>query len=171
MAETPETPETSGGHSVPNIPNIYVDADACPVKVEIVRVATRHGLPVHMVSNGGIRPVANPLVELVVVPHGPDAADDWIAARVRDGDICITNDIPLAARCLEAGAQALKPNGETFTPNSIGMAMASRDLMQTLRETGDVTGGPRPFARADRSAFLDRLETAIRAARNRRAPC
>ena len=144
---------------------IYVDADACPVKGEVVRVADRHGLKVHMVSNGGIRPDRNPLVELVIVAEQPDAADDWIAEHIQSADICVTNDIPLAARCLKRGAQALKPNGEMFTEDGIGMALASRDLMQGLRETGEITGGPKPFRKADRSAFLNHLETAVQRSR------
>jgi uncharacterized protein len=143
---------------------IYIDADACPVKDEIIRVAGRHGLKTWMVSDGGIRPSQNPLVQIVVVAQGADAADDWIADHIQQADICVTSDIPLAARCLENGAFALKPNGEAFTENSIGMALANRELMQTLRETGEITGGPRPFNKSDRSAFLDRLETTTQAA-------
>ena len=144
---------------------IYVDADACPVKDEIIRVAGRHGLKTLMVSDGGIRPSRNPLVELVVVAPGADAADDWIAEHIQKSDICVTNDIPLAARCLQAGAMALKPDGEPFSENGIGMALANRELMQSLRERGEISGGPRPFGKADRSAFLDRLETTVQAAR------
>ncbi|MBT3790970.1 MAG: YaiI/YqxD family protein [Alphaproteobacteria bacterium] len=143
---------------------IYIDADACPVKDEIIRVAGRHGLKTWMVSDGGIRPSQNPLVQIVVVAQGADAADEWIADHIQQADICVTSDIPLAARCLENGAFALKPNGEAFTENSIGMALANRELMQTLRETGEITGGPRPFNKSDRSAFLDRLETTTQAA-------
>ncbi len=144
---------------------IYVDADACPVKDEAVRVAARHGLKTYMVSDGGIRPSRDPLVELVIVPPGADAADDWIAENIQAADICVTNDIPLAARCLEADAFALKPNGEAFTESGIGMALANRELMQDLRERGEITGGPRPFSKADRSAFLNRLETTVQAAK------
>ncbi len=143
---------------------IYVDADACPVKDETERVATRHGLKIYMVSDGGLRPRPDPMVEIVVVAQGADAADDWIADRIGPADICVTNDIPLAARCLEQGAFALKPNGEAFTPSGIGMALATRELMQGLRETGAITGGPPPFAKKDRSAFLNRLETTVQAA-------
>lgn len=143
---------------------IYVDADACPVKEEVERVAARHGLKTYMVSDGGVRPRPNPLVEIIVVTQGADAADDWIADRIGQADICITNDIPLAARCLENGAFALKPNGEAFTTSGIGMALATRELMRDLREAGAVTGGPRPFSKRDRSAFLDKLETTVRAA-------
>lgn len=144
---------------------IYVDADACPVKDETERVATRHGLSVYLVTDGGIRPPPNPLVELIIVPAGPDAADDWIAEHIGRDDICITNDIPLAARCIERAARAIKPNGEIFTEDSIGMALATRNLLQGLRETGQITGGPRPFNKADRSTFLNRLETLVQAAK------
>lgn len=143
---------------------IYVDADACPVKEETERVAGRHGLKIYMVSDGGIRPSANPLIEVIVVSQGADAADDWIADQIKAADICITNDIPLAARCLEKDAFALKPNGEPFTKSGIGMALATRELMRDLREAGTVTGGPRPFAKKDRSAFLNKLETTVQAA-------
>lgn len=144
---------------------IYVDADACPVKDEVLRVATRHTLKTYMVCDGGIRPSQNPLVELVIVTQGADAADDWIAEHIKKADICVTNDIPLAARCLENSALAIKPNGERFTDNSIGMALANRELMQDLRETGQITGGPRPFSKADRSEFLNGFETAVQAAK------
>lgn len=145
--------------------DIYIDADACPVKDETIRVAARHGLKTYLVSDGGIRPSQNPLVQLVVVTQGADAADDWIAEQIQKADICVTNDIPLAARCLERGALALKPNGEPFTENGIGMALANRDIMQGLRETGEITGGPRPFSKSDRSNFLNRLETTVQAAK------
>lgn len=143
---------------------IYVDADACPVRDEAERVAQRHNLKTWMVCDGGIRPSTNPMVQLVIVSEGADAADNWIAEHIGKADICVTNDIPLAARCLEKGAQAIKPNGEMFTENMIGMALANRELMQSLRETGEVTGGPRAFSKADRSNFLNRLETAVRKA-------
>jgi uncharacterized protein YaiI (UPF0178 family) len=148
--------------------DIYVDADACPVKDETIRVAARHGLKTYLVSDGGIRPDQNPLVELVIVPQGADAADDWIAERIQKTDICITNDTPLAARCLERGALAIKPNGEPFTENSIGMALANRELMQSLRERGEITGGPKPYSKSDRSEFLNRLETTVQAAKRQR---
>ena len=147
---------------------IYVDADACPVKDETLRVAARHGLKTYLVSDGGIRPRQGPLVELVIVSQGADAADDWIADHIRKSDICITNDIPLAARCLERGALAIKPNGEPFTENGIGMALAKRELMQGLRESGEITGGPKPFGKSDRSEFLNRLETTVQAAKRQR---
>ncbi|MBC8338637.1 MAG: YaiI/YqxD family protein [Alphaproteobacteria bacterium] len=145
--------------------DIYIDADACPVKDETLRVAERHGLKTLMVSDGGIRPHQSPLVEIIIVNQGPDAADDWIADHIGPADICVTNDIPLAARCLEKGALALKPNGEAFTQDGIGMALANRELMQDLREQGAITGGPRPFGKADRSHFLDRLEATVQAAK------
>lgn len=143
---------------------IYVDADACPVKDEVLRVAGRHGVVVHIVSNGGLRPSRDPMVRVVVVAEGPDAADDWIAERVTSADICVTADIPLAARCLERGAKAIRPDGKPFTPESIGMAVAMRGLMQQLRESGDIKGSNPVFTREDRSRFLQSLETAVRAA-------
>ncbi len=131
-------------------------------------VAARHGLKTYMVSDGGIRPSQSPRVELVIVDQGPDAADDWIAEHIHESDICITNDIPLAARCLERGALAINPNGEPFTDNGIGMALANRDLMQDLRESGEITGGPKPFGKSDRSEFLNRLETTVQTAKRER---
>ncbi len=144
------------------MPEIYVDADACPVKDEVVRVAERHGLTIYLVSDGGIRPHPNPLVRIIIVSGGPDAADNWIADRIQAGDIAITADIPLAARCLEQQALAIRPDGKPFTEDSIGMALATRDLLAGLRETGTVTGGPPPFSKQDRSRFLQALETAVR---------
>jgi uncharacterized protein YaiI (UPF0178 family) len=145
---------------------IFIDADACPVRAEACRVAERHKLPVHVVSNGGIRPDPHPLVETVVVPEGADAADRWIAERIGPGDICVTADVPLAARCIEAGARAIRPNGEVFTPANIGHALAMRDLMADLRAANPLGpgGGARPFGKADRSRFLDALERLVRAA-------
>lgn len=143
---------------------LFIDADACPVKDEALRVAARHGIKTILVTDGGIRPSQDPLVELVIVPSGPDAADDWIAEHIHARDVCVTSDIPLAARCLEKKAHALKPNGEAFTENGIGMALANRALMQGLRETGEITGGPRSFSKADRSNFLNKLETMIQRA-------
>ena len=146
---------------------IYVDADACPVKSETVRVAERHGVPVRLVSNGGIRPSPHPLVEIVIVPEGPDAADMWIAERIGSGDICVTADIPLADRCLKAGAAALGPDGEAFTGANIGHRLAMRDLMADLRAASPLAqgGGGRGFTRADRARFLDTLERLLRAAK------
>ena len=147
---------------------IYVDADACPVKEETVRVAERHGLTVHIVSNSGVRGPDHPLVRRVLVPGSPDAADDWIAERIGPGDICVTQDIPLAARCLEKGAKAIGPTGRPFTESSIGMALAMRDLARHRRELGETTGGPAPFGKRDRSAFLQALENAVQASKRGR---
>lgn len=141
---------------------IYVDADACPVKDETVKVAERHGAPVILVSNSGMRPTGHPLVSQIVVAEGADAADDWIAERIGVGDICVTQDIPLAKRCLEATAAAIGPGGRLFTTEGIGMAMAMRDLSQHLRETGTMTPGGRGFTREDRSRFLNELENLVR---------
>ena len=147
--------------------SIFVDADACPVKDEIERVAMRHGAKVYLVSDGGIRPSQNPLVELIIVDPGTDAADDWIATHIEEADVCVTNDIPLAARCLERGASVLKHNGDGFSEDSIGMALANREILRGLRETGEITGGPRPFGKQDRSRFLDKLETTLQSAKRR----
>lgn len=141
---------------------IFVDADACPVKDEVVRVAARHGLTVHMVSNSWMRLPETPLVQRVVVPEGPDAADDWIAERIGDGDVAITSDIPLADRCLKRGAQVIGSTGRVLTDDSIGMALAMRDLTAHLRESGELTGGPPGFSKKDRSRFLSALEEAVR---------
>ncbi len=145
------------------MPEIYVDADACPVKDEVLRVAVRHGLTVHMVSNAWMRLADSPLINRVVVAEGPDAADDWIAEHISVGDIAITADIPLAARCIERGARVLGPTGKPFTEEGIGMAVAMRDLMAHLRDTGEITGGGPSFTRQDRSRFLSALEEAVRA--------
>ena len=146
---------------------IYVDGDACPVKDEIFRVAERHNLKVYLVSNSWIRIVENPLVEQVVVSQGPDVADDWIAQRIGDGDIVVTSDIPLADRCIKNAAQVLAPTGKPFTPDSIGMALAVRNLMTDLREIGEVTGGNASFTKQDRLRFLSKLETQIQAIKRR----
>lgn len=144
---------------------IYVDADACPVREEVVRVASRHRAGVRMVSNGGIRPSQNPLVEIVVVPEGPDAADRWIAERAGPGDVVVTQDIPLAARCVEAGARVLRPDGEALDARNVGQALAMRDLMTDLRAADPFRqGGSKSFTRADRARFLDALERAMRMA-------
>jgi uncharacterized protein YaiI (UPF0178 family) len=140
---------------------IYVDADACPVKQEIYKVAERHGWPVQVVANDIIALPVNPLINRVVVGAGFDAADDWIAERAGPGDVVITADIPLAARCVKAGAAVLAHNGKGFSDRSIGMALASRNLMSELREAGQVTGGPRPFSQRDRSTFLSALHETI----------
>ena len=141
---------------------IYVDADACPVKDEVYRVAGRHQLPVFVVTNSFMRVPQDPLIERVAVAAGPDAADDWIAERADASAIVITADIPLANRCVKAGAAVIAPNGKAFTADSIGMALAVRDLMTDLRSAGETTSGPRPFAPRDRSAFLSALEQAVR---------
>jgi len=145
------------------LPEIFVDADACPVKDEILKVIERHGLKTIFVSDGGVRPYPSALVSIVVVSQGADAADDWIVEEIKAGDITITNDIPLADRCIKKGAIAIRPNGQAFSEDSIGMALATRDLMAGLRETGEITGGPAPFSKQDRSRFLQALETAIQA--------
>ena len=145
---------------------IYVDADACPVKAEVYRVAERHGLKVFVVANGFMAVPREPFIERVVVGGGFDAADDWIAGRVSRGDVVVTADVPLAARCVKAGAVragavAVAPNGRLFDEASVGMALATRNLMQDLREAGAVTGGPKPFSPRDRSAFLSALDLAV----------
>ena len=146
-------------------PRLFIDADACPVKDEVYRVAERYGLQVFVVSNGWINTRRAPWIEQVVVDAGPDIADDWIAERAVTGDIVITSDIPLADRCLKAGAQALKPNGQSFTPDSIGSALAGRLVGEHMRSMGLPTSGPPPFGPRDRSAFLQALDTAVVRAR------
>ena len=149
-------------------PVIYIDADACPVKAEAETVATRHRIRMVLVSNGGIRPSANPLVDSVFVADGPDEADKWIAAQAGPRDIVVTGDIPLAAKCVDAGAQVVKHNGEALTPANIGNVLATRDLMQDLRSADPFRqGGGRPFSKADRSRFLESLDRAVRAAKLR----
>ena len=140
---------------------IYVDADACPVKQEVYRVAERHSLKVFVVSNTPIAVPRDPLVERVVVAAGMDAADDWIAERAAEGAIVVTQDIPLAARVVKAGGLAIAPNGKPFSESSIGMALATRNLMDSLRSAGEITGGPKPFSPKDRSAFLQSLDREI----------
>ena len=145
---------------------IYVDADACPVKAEIEAVATRHDLGVAMVSNGGLRPSSNPLVEMVYVDQGADEADMWIADRCTSGDVVVTGDIPLAARAVSAGARVVKPNGEVLTETNVGAALASRDLMADLRAADPFRqGGGKPFGKADRARFRDALERVVRQAK------
>ncbi len=144
---------------------LFVDADACPVKAEVERVGTRHGAKIFFVSNGGLRISQNPLVEMVIVPEGPDVADLWIAERASTGDVVITGDIPLAAKCVEAGALVLKPNGEMLSEANIGNVLATRDLMADLRAADPFRqGGGKSFSKADRSRFLDALERAMRQA-------
>ncbi len=142
---------------------IYVDADACPVKAEVERVATRHKLQTYIVSNGGLRPSQNPFLENVIVPEGPDIADMWIADRAGVGDVVITGDIPLAAKVIEAGAKVVKHNGEILNTANIGNVLATRDLMADLRAADPFRqGGGKGFTKADRSRFLDTLERVLR---------
>jgi uncharacterized protein YaiI (UPF0178 family) len=145
--------------------SLYIDADACPVKEEVYRVADRYRLPVFVVSNSWVRTPQNPRITSVVVEDGPDVADDWIAERAGKGDIVITADIPLADRALKASAQAIHPTGRVFTTDSIGAALASRSVGEHLRSMGEIAGGPRPFVPADRSRFLQALDTAVVRAR------
>jgi uncharacterized protein YaiI (UPF0178 family) len=158
---------------------IYIDADACPVKQEVYCVAERHGLKVYVVSNSpiavpreyliggrpdaepGVTSAGRPFIERVVVSAGMDVADDWIAERAAKGAIVVTQDIPLAARAVKAGAVAIAPNGKPFSESSIGMTLATRNLMDSLRSAGEITGGPKPFSPKDRSAFLGSLDREI----------
>lgn len=141
---------------------LYIDADACPVKDEAERVVSRHKVKLFMVCNGGLRPSQNPLVEMVFVPDGPDVADMWIADRAKRGDVVVTGDIPLAAKCIENGARVLRHNGELFTPANIGNILATRDLMTDLRAADPFRqGGGKAFSKADRSRFLSALDTAL----------
>ena len=141
---------------------IYVDADACPVKGEVETVATRRKVGVRMVSNGGIRPSPNPLIESVFVAEGPDEADKWIAEAAGPGDVVVTNDIPLAAKCVAAGAKVLKPNGETLSERNVSEALAMRDLAADLRAADPFrSGGGKSFSKADRSRFLSALDRAL----------
>ncbi len=144
------------------MPDIYVDADACPVKEEAIRVAERHGLRITFVSNGGLRPSRDPMIRNVVVPQGADAADDWIVENADAGDVAVTADIPLAARLVEKAVHVIGPTGRPFTPETIGMALAMRDLKQHLRETGEIKGYNPSFSPRDRSAFLSALDQAVR---------
>jgi len=141
--------------------DLYVDGDACPVKAEIYRVAERYGLKVFVVANNWMRVPDDPRIELVTVADGLDVADDWIADHAGLGDIAITADIPLAARCVKNGARAIGPSGKPFTEDSIGDVLATRNLMTELRETGEIQGGGRPFSKQDRSRFLQALDTVI----------
>jgi uncharacterized protein YaiI (UPF0178 family) len=140
---------------------VYIDADACPVKDETYRVAGRYGLHVCVVANSYLTLPREPWIERVVVSDGFDAADDWIAERARPGSIVITADVPLASRCVKAGAEVLAPTGKPFSESGIGMALATRNLMQDLREAGAITGGPKPFSARDRSAFLGALDRTV----------
>ena len=145
---------------------IYVDGDACPVREEVYRVATRLGLQVFVVSNGSrpLRPPGLPNVRMILVGDGSDAADDWIAEHIAAADVCVTSDIPLASRCLAGGARALAPDGRIWTAANIGNALAGRELSRHLRELGVATRGPAPLTRADRSRFLSALDTAVQKA-------
>ena len=147
--------------------DIYVDGDACPVREETYRVADRLGLPVVVVSNGSrpIRPPGQANVRMVLVGEGADAADDWIAERITAADVCVTADIPLAARCLSRGARAVSPVGKPWTGDNIGQALAGREVARHLRESGVSTAGPPPLTQADRSRFLGALDAAVQAAR------
>ena len=141
--------------------SIYVDADACPVKNEVYRVAARLGIKVIVVSNSPIAVPRDPLIERVVVAAGMDEADNWIAERATRGAVVITADIPLASRCVKAGAAAIAPTGRAFTEDSIGMTLATRNLMDSLRSAGEITSGPKSFSPRDRSSFLSALDQAI----------
>lgn len=145
---------------------IYIDADACPVREEVFRVAGRLGLVVHVVSNGSrpIRPPGLANVRMVTVEAGADVADDWIAERIQPADVCVTADIPLASRCLAQGAQALSHTGRKWTGDNIGSALAGRAIGQHLREIGVMTGGPAPLGKADRSRFLSALDAVVQVA-------
>lgn len=147
---------------------IFVDSDACPVKDEVYRVAGRYGLHVFVVSNRMMAVPASALIERVVVDSGPDVADDWIADHIADGDIAITADIPLAARCVEKGAYVLEPKGRLLDKDAIGMALAMRNLMTDLRSAGVMTSGSAAFGKADRSRFLSELDTVVVKARKPR---
>jgi uncharacterized protein YaiI (UPF0178 family) len=140
---------------------LYIDADACPVKDETYKVAARYGLETAVVSNSFIQIPKSPLISRIIVEAGPDVADDWIAEHVVAGDVVITNDIPLAARVLEKDAHAIAPNGRAFTKDAIGSALAQRALMEHIRSTGEITGGPPPFSAANRSQFLQTLDQVI----------
>ena len=141
---------------------IYVDADACPVKNEIERIATRHNLITYMVCNGGIRPFRNPLIKLIIVEKASDAADNWIIDHIGKGDICVSNDILLAEHCLKKGALVITPYGKTFTEDNIGLALATREIKEQIREVGGATTGPLSFSKTDRSKFLNFMETTVR---------
>jgi len=143
------------------VPGIYVDADACPVKAEVTKVAERHGLVVTFVANFGLRPSRDPMIRNVMVPQGADVADDWIVEHAGAGDIVVTADIPLASRALEKGAHVVGPTGKPFTRDSIGMALAMRELNQHLRETGESKGYNKEFSARDRSAFLQTLDELV----------
>jgi uncharacterized protein YaiI (UPF0178 family) len=148
--------------------DLYIDADACPVKDEVYRVAARYGLQTHVVANAYMAVPSHPRIARVVVDAGPDVADDWIVEHVAAGDVVVTNDIPLAERVLVAGATPIAPNGRIFTRDSIGAAIAQRAILEQIRSTGAMTGGPPPFGKADRSRFLQALDETINRERRRR---
>src|SRR5689334_6350979 len=158
--------------SGPRVTDIYVDADACPVREEIYRVAARLRLNVLVVSNGSrpIRPPGSSKVSMILVGDSADAADDWIAERIAAGDVCVTSDIPLASRCLKKGARVVSPTGKQWTEANIGNALAGRDIARHLRELGENTRGPAPLTKNDRSRFLSALDTAMKAALREAAP-
>jgi uncharacterized protein YaiI (UPF0178 family) len=143
--------------------DLYIDADACPVRAEALRVAERHGLAVFVVTCGNVRVPIDPRIRLVLVEAGTDAADDWIAEHIGAGDICVTADVPLAARCLKNGARAIGPTGRRFSADNIGEALAGRELAAHLRELGAGTTGPKPIAAKDRSRFAGELDAAVQA--------
>jgi uncharacterized protein YaiI (UPF0178 family) len=146
---------------------IYLDADACPVKEEVYRVARRYEIKVYVVANSPLRVPLDPLIELVVVKGGFDVADDWIAGRIGTADIAVTSDIPLADRCLRLGARVLGPKGLEFTEDDIGNALATRALLEMLRQSGEITRGPSPLIKSDRSRFLAKLDETIHAIRRK----
>ena len=147
--------------------HIYIDADACPVKNEVYRVADRYELQVTLVSNSRMRIPQNSRVKLEVVGDGFDEADDWIVEHVQEGDVVITADIPLAGRCITAGAEVLSNSGKRFTDDNIGQTLATRDLLTELRGAGEITGGPPPLTQRDRSEFLQKLDVVIQSIRRR----
>lgn len=147
---------------------IFIDADACPVKDEVYKVAARYGLTTYVVSNSFIQIPPSPRILRQIVDAGPDVADDWIVEQAEPGDIVVTADIPLADRVLKRQAAAISPKGQPFTPDSIGQALAQRAIMEHIRSTGEITGGPRPFDRSDRSRFLQALDEAVNRERRRR---
>jgi uncharacterized protein len=153
--------------------DIYIDGDACPVREEVYRVATRLRLGVFVVSNGSrpLRPPGLPNVQMILVGDTADAADDWIAERITRHDVCVTSDLPLAGRCLKAGARVVPPSGKPLTPANIGNALAGREVSRYLRELGVATRGPAPLSRQDRSRFLSALDTAVQAALREPAGC
>ena len=153
--------------SEPKLPHLFIDADGCPVKEETYRVARRYQLEVTLVSNAWMRVPGAPWLRQVVVPEGLDAADDWIVEHVRENDIVISDDIPLASRSVKKGALVISPRGRVHTEDSIGDALASRDLMAQLRDLGAMTGGPAPYEKRDRSRFLERLDALVQSARRK----